>query len=64
MEAILDAQNVSLAWKQVKANRGAAGVDGVSVHDFPELFREHWPKLRDELVSGTYVPQPVRRVEK
>jgi RNA-directed DNA polymerase len=63
LEAILDAQNVSLAWKQVKANRGAAGVDGVSVHDFPELFRGHWPKLRDELVSGTYVPQAVRRVE-
>ena len=42
-EAILDADNVSSAWKQVKANRGAAGVDGVSVCDFPALFRERWP---------------------
>lgn len=63
LEAILDVPNVSRAWKQVKANRGAAGMDGVTVHDFPVLFREHWPKLREELANGTYVPQPVRRVE-
>lgn len=59
----MDTDNVSLAWKQVKANRGAAGVDGISVYDFPDLFREQWPKIREELENGTYVPQPVRRVE-
>src|SRR5690606_22899996 len=63
MEAILNTGNVSEAWKRVKANRGAAGVDGVTVDDFPELFRERWPQLRGELANGTYVPSPVRRVE-
>ena len=63
LEAILDTDNVSMAWKRVKANRGAAGVDGVSVHGFPRAFRERWPKIRGELASGTYVPMPVRRVE-
>ena len=63
MEAILNTDNVSEAWKRVKANRGAAGVDGMTVDDFPARFRELWPQLRGELANGTYVPSPVRRVE-
>ncbi|WP_221030918.1 group II intron reverse transcriptase/maturase [Opitutus sp. WL0086] len=47
----------------MKANRGAPGVDGITIDDFPARFREHWPRLRDALLAGTYVPAPVRRVE-
>lgn len=63
MEAILDTANVSKAWKRVKANSGAAGVDGVSVEDFPDLFRDAWPRLRERLASGSYEPAPTLRVE-
>lgn len=63
MEAILDTRNVSEAWKRVKANKGSAGVDEVSIEDFPDLFRERWPKLRERLEQGTYVPAPTLRVE-
>ena len=63
LEAILDTDNVSAAWKQVKANRGAPGVDGITIDAFPERFRALWPELRGALLAGTYVPAPVRRVE-
>lgn len=63
MEAILDAENVSGAWKRVRANKGAAGVDGVSVEDFPGLFREAWPRLRERLAEGSYEPAPTLRAE-
>jgi RNA-directed DNA polymerase len=63
LEAILDTDNVSSAWRRVKANRGAAGVDGVSVYDFVELFHRDWSRIRGELEEGTYIPQPARRVE-
>jgi len=46
----------------VKANRGAAGIDGVETGDFPAFMREHWEKIRGKLEAGTYVPAPVRRV--
>ncbi|BET67904.1 hypothetical protein ASA1KI_28220 [Opitutales bacterium ASA1] len=63
LEAILDKANLSEAWKRVKANRGAAGVDGITVDEFPEKFRAHWPTLREALERGTYVPEPALRVE-
>ncbi len=63
MEAILDTGNVSEAWKRVMANKGAAGVDEVSVEDFPDLFRDAWPRLRERLASGSYEPAPTLRVE-
>ncbi len=63
LEAILDTQNVSAAWKRVKANRGAPGVDGITIDEFPTCFREHWPRLREALLAGTYVPAPARRKE-
>ena len=62
-EAILDASNVEGAWKRVKANRGAAGFDGVTIADFPELFRMWWPEIREQLENGSYDPSPVLRVE-
>jgi RNA-directed DNA polymerase len=48
---------------RVKRNKGAAGIDGMSVEDLPAYLKEHWPAIRVQLLAGTYKPQPVRRVE-
>ncbi len=63
LERILSAENVRRTWKQVRANKGAPGIDGVTVEQFPDAFRELWPKIRSTLFEGTYVPSPVLRVE-
>jgi len=63
LERILSAENVRRAWKQVRANKGAPGIDGVTVEQFPDTFRELWPKIRSNLFEGTYAPSPVLRVE-
>ena len=60
---VLDPENLAAAWKRVKANKGAAGTDGMEVGDFPAFMREHWESIRAKLVVGTYEPAPVRRVE-
>ena len=52
-----------LALQRVKENRGAPGVDGVTVDQLEQYCRDHWPRIREELLAGTYKPQPVRRVE-
>ena len=62
MEAVVDGANVELAWKNVKANRGAPGPDGITLSEFPAWFRLHWPTIRPALLDGTYRPSPVRRV--
>lgn len=49
------------AWKQVRANKGAPGVDGMTLDAFPDFAKEHWPKVRQSLLDGTYRPYPVRR---
>ena len=54
--------NVERAWKRVKANGGSAGVDGRTVEATADYLREHWPRLKRELLDGTYRPAPVRRV--
>ena len=61
-EQVLDGANMNLAWKQVKANKGAPGVDGMTIDDFPAFAREHWERIRSQLSEGTYHPAPVRRV--
>jgi len=61
MARVLEPENVRRAWKRVKANRGAPGVDDITVDDFPAFARHYWPELRAALESGTYQPQPVRR---
>jgi RNA-directed DNA polymerase len=48
---------------QVKRNKGAAGVDGMTVEELPAYLKEHWLTIRAQLLDGTYKPQPVRRVE-
>ena len=62
MERVLAAENLHAAWRRVKANAGAPGVDGMTVEAFPAFAREHWPRIRSALMAGTYRPAPVRRV--
>ncbi len=62
MERVLDSENVRRAWKRVKANKGAPGVDGMGIEDFAEFARSSWPEIRQALCDGSYQPQPVRRV--
>jgi RNA-directed DNA polymerase len=63
LERILSTENIRCAWKQVRANKGAPGIDGVTVEEFPLTFREGWPELRSIILEGAYIPSPVQRVE-
>ena len=63
MEEVCERENCKQALKRVKANKGSAGVDGMTVHELPAFLKQHWPAIREQLLSGTYKPQPVRRVE-
>jgi RNA-directed DNA polymerase len=63
MEAVVERENLRKALARVKRNKGAAGIDGMSVEDLPAYLKEHWPAIRGQLLAGTYKPQPVRRVE-
>lgn len=63
IEEVCEKENLKEALRRVKANAGAAGVDGMTVKDLPVYLRENWPRLKEQLLSGTYRPQPVRRVE-
>jgi RNA-directed DNA polymerase len=61
-EALVEPSNIEQAWKNVKANRGAPGPDGITITEFPAWFRPRWDTIRQQLLDGTYQPQPVRRV--
>ena len=63
LEKILRRENMEAAYRRVVQNGGAPGVDGMTVEELGDYCREHWPSVRSKLLSGTYVPQPVRRVE-
>ena len=63
LEAVLASDNLARAWKRVKSNKGAPGIDGVTVEDWPAHARAHWPALRGQIEQGRYRPQAVRRVE-
>lgn len=62
MEAVLSPANLHRAWRRVKSNGGAPGIDGLRIEDFPAYAREQWPAIRQSLDDGRYQPQPVRRV--
>ena len=62
IEDILEPENLAQAWKRVKANKGAPGIDGMTVADFPAFAREHWPRIAIAIRNGTYRPACVRRV--
>jgi RNA-directed DNA polymerase len=63
MEEVCERDNCAQALKRVKANKGAAGVDRMSVRELPEHLKQQWPAIREQLLQGTYQPQPVKRVE-
>ena len=63
MEIICERENISRALKQVRSNKGAPGVDGMTVDQLPSYLRRHWPQIKEDLLNGTYVPIPVRRKE-
>jgi RNA-directed DNA polymerase len=60
---VLERDNLQKAWKQVKANKGAPGIDNISVEEFPEYAYRHWEGIKAALLEGTYTPSPVKRVE-
>ena len=63
-ERVLCRDNISTAWKRVRANKGAAGVDGMTIDEFPVWARDgNWQRVIDDLATGRYQPAPVRRVE-
>jgi RNA-directed DNA polymerase len=63
MEEVCGRENCQQALRRVKANKGSPGIDGMRVEKLPGYLKRHWPALREQLLSGTYEPQPVRRVE-
>lgn len=63
MESICERENMLRALRQVRSNKGAPGIDGMTVEELPGYIGRHWPKIKAELLDGTYRPQPVRRKE-
>ena len=63
MEKVCQRENLWQAFKRVKGNGGSPGIDGMTVDDFADYLKQHWMTIREQLLSGTYQPQPVRRVE-
>ena len=63
MEEICERENLKAALHRVRTNKGSAGVDGMTVGELASYLKQHWPTIRDQLLSGTYKPKPVRRVE-
>jgi RNA-directed DNA polymerase len=63
MEEVCERENLVRAWQRVRENKGAPGVDGMTIDDAKSFLREHWPDIRSQLLAGTYRPQPVKRIE-
>src|SRR5229473_3119039 len=63
MEEVCERENLRAALQRVKANQGSPGVDGMTVIGIKDYLKQHWPAIREQLLSGTYEPKPVRRVE-
>jgi RNA-directed DNA polymerase len=62
LEAALTRQNLQTAWKRVKTNKGAAGVDGLNIEQTAHVLQTSWPDIRQALLAGSYRPSPVRKV--
>src|ERR1039457_7552857 len=63
MEEVCKRDNLKAALQRVKANKGGPGVDGMTVGGIKDYLKQHWPAIREQLLNGTYEPNPVRRVE-
>lgn len=62
LEQVLEHENLTRAWKRVRSNRGAPGIDGMTLERFPEFAREHLQRICDQIRQGRYAPAAVRRV--
>jgi len=63
IEEVCERENLKEALRRVKANKGSAGADGITVGGITDYLKQHWPAIREQLLNGTYEPKPVRRVE-
>ena len=63
MEEVFERTNLKEALRQVRGNKGSAGVDRMTVDQLGDYLKQHWPVIREQLLNGTYEPKPVRRVE-
>src|SRR6478609_3074733 len=63
LEEVCERANLKEALRQVKGNKGSAGVDRMTVDQLGNYLKQHWPAIREQLLNGTYEPKPVRRVE-
>jgi RNA-directed DNA polymerase len=63
MEEVCERENLKEALRRVRANKGSAGVDGMTIGGLTNYLKQHWPAIRERLLNGTYEPKPVRRVE-
>ena len=63
LEEITDIRNVQKAFKQVTANKGAGGIDGMQTDELRDYLNTHWQTLREAILEGNYKPQPVRKIE-
>src|SRR5689334_944766 len=63
MEEVCERENLKEALRQVKANKGSAGIDRMTVGQLSDYLKQHWPVVQEQLLSGTYEPRPVKRVE-
>ena len=63
MQEVLEAENLKAALAKVKANKGAPGIDGMTVSQLPGYLKTHWTRINQQLLEGTYKPLPVKRVE-
>src|SRR5437868_4349623 len=63
MEEVLQPENLDQAYRRVKANKGAPGVDGMTIDELPAWFAGHKQEILAALLNGSYEPQPVRGVQ-
>ena len=63
LEEVLRRENLVKAYHRVRTNKGATGVDGMTVDDLKPCLKEHWPRIKEEILTGTYQPQPARRAD-
>ena len=62
MNQILSRENMKMAYKKVKANKGAGGIDGISIEDVNKYLKENWIDIKTKILKRKYKPQPVLRV--
>ena len=63
MEEVVESKNLMKAYRRVVRNKGAAGIDGMTVEELKPYLERGWPQIKEQLLEGRYKPQSVRRVE-